>query len=136
MDIPSQTLKGKRILIVEDDSALRGMFVQLFKSRGLDVHEEMRGDRAYPRTLELRPDLILMDLNLPGMNGTEACAQVKADPRVKDAVVVMITGDMKSVPDKIKGFALGADDYVLKPCDLAVLLARIESLLAPKKDPS
>lgn len=105
------------------------MLVQTLKSVGLEPFAELRGDTAYRKVLELRPDLVLLDVNLPGMMGYDVCRQIKSDPRVGDCLVLMMTGEMKQVEDKLKGFDMGADDYVTKPFDLPVLLARVFSLL-------
>lgn len=129
MDTEFRHSARKRVLVVEDDTALSSMLVQTLKSVGLEPFAELRGDTAYRKVLELRPDLVLLDVNLPGMMGYDVCRQIKSDPRVGDCLVLMMTGEMKQVEDKLKGFDMGADDYVTKPFDLPVLLARVFSLL-------
>ena len=104
----------KRILIVEDDFALRSMLALLMQSLGYEVFQEENGAEAVQKVLDLRPDLILLDVNLPGMKGTEICGKVKSDVRVKDIPVLMMTGEFRETQDKLKGFALGADDYIIK----------------------
>jgi two-component system phosphate regulon response regulator PhoB len=132
MDTEFLKQNKKRILVIEDDVALMNMLFLFLESSQYEVFRESRGDMGYQRALELRPDLILLDLNLPGMLGTEVCEKVKSDPRLKDISVMMMTGDMKSVPDKLKGFSLGADDYIIKPFDLAILRAHIQVILKAK----
>src|SRR5438045_3030128 len=111
----------KRILIVEDDFALRSMLALLMQSLGYEVFQEETGSAAYQKVVDLRPDMILLDVNLPGMKGTEVCGKVKADSRLKDIPVLMMTGEFRETEDKVKGFSLGADDYIVKPVDISIL---------------
>ena len=119
----------RRILIVEDDFALRSMLALLMQSLGYEVFQEENGGAAVQKVLDLRPDLMLLDVNLPGMRGTEICAKVKSDTRLKDIPVLMMTGEFRETQDKVKGFNLGADDYILKPVDISILSARVKALL-------
>ncbi len=132
MDTESRPSSQKRILIIEDDLALQAMLSQSLQSVGFETFSETQGDAAYRRVLELRPDLILLDVNLPGTKGTDVCRAVKSDPRTNGCFVLMMTGEFKSLEDKLKGFNLGADDYVVKPFDLMVLLGRVKSILSKK----
>src|SRR3989338_9048148 len=131
MAIESQQNK-KRILIVEDDFALRSMLALLMQSLGYEVFHEENGGTAVQKILDLRPDMILLDVNLPGMKGTEICGKVKADARVKDIPVLMMTGEFRAPEDKVKGFTLGADDYILKPVDISILSARVKAMLSAR----
>ena len=123
-------MNKKRILIVEDDFALRSMLVLLMQSLGYEVFQEENGGSAVQKVLDLRPDMILLDVNLPGMKGTEICGIVKADVRVKDIPILMMTGEFRETDDKVKGFTLGADDYILKPVDISILSARVKAMLS------
>lgn len=129
MDTESHQIDKKRILVIEDDNDLRMMFVQFLSSCGYEVFQVDRGDRGLQKTLELRPDLIMLDINLPGTMGTDLCDQIKSDTRIKNTPILLMTGDYKKLQDKIKGFNVGADDYIVKPVDLAVLSTRIKSIL-------
>ena len=129
MAIESQQNK-KRILIVEDDFALRSMLVLLMQSLGYEVFQEENGGSAVQKILDLRPDLVLLDVNLPGMKGTDICASVKGDVRVKDIPILMMTGEFRETDDKVKAFGLGADDYVLKPVDIGILSARVKAMIS------
>ena len=119
----------KRILIVEDDFALRSMLALLMQSLGYEVFQEETGSGALQKILDLRPDLVLLDVNLPGMKGTEVCGKAKLDPRVKDIPILMMTGEFRETEDKVKGFTLGADDYIVKPVDISILSARVKAML-------
>ncbi len=120
----------KRILIVEDDFALRSMLALLMQSLGYEVFQEENGGAAVQKILDLRPDMILMDVNLPGMKGTEICGIVKKDVRVKDIPILIMTGEFRETDDKLRGFMQGADDYILKPVDISILSARVKAMLA------
>ena len=128
MAIESQQNRS-RVLIVEDDFALRSMLVLLMQSLGYEVFQEENGGTAVQKVLDLRPDMILLDVNLPGMKGTEICGKVKSDVRVKDIPILMMTGEFREIEDKLKGFGMGADDYVLKPVDISILIARVRAIL-------
>ncbi|OGR89632.1 MAG: hypothetical protein A3A86_04230 [Elusimicrobia bacterium RIFCSPLOWO2_01_FULL_60_11] len=114
---------------MEDDFALRSMLALLMQSLGYEVFQEENGGTAVQKVLDLRPDLILLDVNLPGMKGTEICGKVKSDVRVKDIPILMMTGEFREIEDKLKGFGMGADDYVLKPVDISILIARVRAIL-------
>ncbi len=133
MAIESQLPEKKRILVVEDEMSTRTMLVKLLESVGYEVFQEERGDTGLDRVYDLRPDLLLLDLNLPNLTGTEICAKLKSDPRVRDIPILMMTGEFKSPEDKIKGFGLGADDYITKPFDLSILLSRIQNLFKAQR---
>jgi DNA-binding response OmpR family regulator len=128
-----ESLQNKtRILIVEDDFALRSMLALLMQSLGYEVYQEENGSSAVRKVLDLRPDLILLDVNLPGMKGTEICGKVKSDVRVKDIPILMMTGEFREIEDKVEGFDRGADDYVVKPVDIGILIARVRAILGAR----
>ena len=108
------------------------MLALLMQSLGYEVFQEENGAAANQKVLDLRPDMILLDVNLPGMKGTEICGHIKSDVRVKDIPVLMMTGEFRAVEDKVKGFGLGADDYILKPVDISILSARVKAMLSNK----
>ena len=122
----------KRILIVEDDFALRSMLTLLMQSLGYEVFQEENEGALVQKEQALRPDMILLDVNLPGMRGTEICKLVKSDVRVKDIPILMMTGEYRDTDDKVKAFSLGADDYVLKPVDISILSARVKAMISAR----
>lgn len=113
------------ILLVEDDRRLSDLMVEYLQQQGLQVEVEYRGDTAVQRILDLRPDLVVLDLMLPGLDGLEVCRQVR--PHYA-APILMLTAKDEDF-DQVVGLELGADDYVIKPVQPRVLLARIRSLL-------
>jgi DNA-binding response OmpR family regulator len=115
-----------RILIVEDD---RGMALGLSASlthEGYAVTHVARGDDALARLAETKPDLVLLDVMLPGLNGFEVCRRIRQDDRVTPVLMLTARGDEI---DKVMGLDLGADDYLAKPVGVPELLARVRALL-------
>src|SRR5512137_799915 len=115
-----------KILIVEDD---RGMALGLSASLGHEgyaVTHVARGDEALERHNELKPDLVLLDLMLPGLNGFEVCRRIRQHDRVTPILILTARGDEI---DKVMGLDLGADDYLTKPVGVPELLARVRALL-------
>ena len=116
----------KRILIVEDDVSFASVIKRFVESQTMWRMEiERRGDTAVKRILEDPPDLVVLDLKLPGLDGLSVCRQVR--PRYPGPIL-MLTG-LGTVADQVEGLEYGADDYVAKPADIGLLLARIKALL-------
>jgi DNA-binding response OmpR family regulator len=113
------------ILLVEDDKRLSDLVVEYLEKQGLKVAVEYRGDTAIKRIIEMQPDLVILDLMLPGLDGLEVCRQVR--PQYA-APILMLTAKDEDF-DQVVGLELGADDYVIKPVQPRVLLARVRTLL-------
>ena len=113
------------ILLVEDDKRLSDLVVEYLEKQGLKVAVEYRGDTAVKRIIEMQPDLVILDLMLPGLDGLEVCRQVR--PQYA-APILMLTAKDEDF-DQVVGLELGADDYVIKPVQPRVLLARVRTLL-------
>lgn len=114
-----------RILLVEDDNKLALLVKEFLEINGLEVAIEPRGDHAVSRILDEQPDLIVLDLMLPGLDGLSICKQIR--PQYQGPIL-MLTARGEEV-DEVVGLELGADDYVAKPVRPRVLLARINNLL-------
>jgi two-component system OmpR family response regulator/two-component system response regulator RstA len=114
-----------RILLVEDDERLAGLTAEYLTRNDLDVSIEPRGDTAEARILSEQPDLVILDVMLPGKDGFEVCRAVRPQFR---GVILMLTARDEDF-DQILGLELGADDYIAKPVQPRVLLARIKALL-------
>jgi DNA-binding response OmpR family regulator len=119
-------LGGRKILLVEDDATIRGGLRDAFRSEGYEVLEAADGRSGLDAGLREDPDLIILDLMLPGMDGYEVLERLRKDA-VETPVLVLTAKGLEE--DRVKGFALGADDYVVKPFSLAELLARVASRL-------
>jgi len=115
-----------RLLIVEDEPAIRIGLVDVFVFHGFDVDVAEDGNTALHKARSGRYDLILLDVMLPGMNGFDVCAAIRADDR--DQPIIMLTA-RNTDEDIVQGLALGADDYVAKPFSVAQLVLRVQAVL-------
>ena len=125
----------KNILVVEDDSDIRELISFNLELSGYAVSAVDRGEDALKAALETTPDLVLLDIMLPAMNGFEVCDQLKENPQLKDIPVIMLTARTDD-EDIIRGLETGADDYITKPFRPKILLARIKTALRRKSDKS
>lgn len=121
-----------KILIVDDESGARGALETLLRREGFDVRNASDGPSALAECAKFSPDLILLDILMPGMNGFEVCRMIKATPETRLTPVVLITG-LSATEDRIEGINAGADDFLSKPIDINELLARTRSLLRLKQ---
>jgi two-component system alkaline phosphatase synthesis response regulator PhoP len=115
-----------RLLLVEDEPALSRGLSDTLRAQGFEVHVAEDGERGLDSALRLRPDLILLDVMLPKMNGFEVCRTVR--DRGLDVPIVMLTAKGQE-EDIILGLNLGADDYITKPFRIGELIARARALL-------
>jgi putative two-component system response regulator len=122
----------ERILIVDDESSARVALATLLRREGFEVSDARDGEAALAKCASFRPDLILLDIVMPGMTGFDVCRRVKATPETRLTPVVLITG-LSATEDRIKGINAGADDFLSKPIDFNELLARTRSLLRLKQ---
>jgi DNA-binding response OmpR family regulator len=120
----------RKILVVEDDAHIRFGLVELFISEGFHVEVCERGDQALAAVERHRPNLIVLDVMLPGLNGYDVCKKLRAQPY--RGLILMLTAKGQEM-DKVIGLELGADDYVTKPFGLRELTARVHALLRREK---
>jgi two-component system KDP operon response regulator KdpE len=118
-------MNDRTILVVDDEPQIRRVLRATLSSNGYDVVEAKNGEEAIEAVLRERPDLILLDVNMPGMNGLEACSKIRLS---FDGPIIMVTV-RNSEQDKIRALDSGADDYVVKPFATGELLARIRAAL-------
>ncbi len=121
-----------RILVVDDEQNLREPLVYLLKKEGYEVVEAADGNTALEVFVEKAPDLILLDLMLPGMNGDKVCQVIRQTSNVP---IIMLTAKDSEI-DKVVGLEIGADDYVTKPYSTRELLARMNAVLRRQVTPS
>ena len=117
---------GAEILIVEDDEVIMGTLAYNLSRSGFGVSQAATGAEALRLARKLRPDLILLDIMLPGESGIEVCERIRE--RDEGVMIVMITAK-DAEEDKVRGFEAGADDYVTKPFGMKELIARINANL-------
>jgi CheY-like chemotaxis protein len=115
---------GRTILIVDDNPVNLGVIVEHLEFRGFDVAVALGGEEALDRARFLKPDLILLDVMMPGIDGFETCRRLKAAPETSAIPVIFMTA-LGDVSDKTEGFAAGGVDYVSKPFQVGDLLARV-----------
>jgi DNA-binding response OmpR family regulator len=120
----------KKILVVEDDAHIRFGLVELLTSEGFQVESCDRGDKALAAVERHRPNLLVLDVMLPGLSGYDVCKQLRAQPY--RGLILMLTAKGQEM-DKVIGLELGADDYVTKPFGLRELTARVHALLRRDK---
>src|ERR1700716_2326453 len=121
------TIQGL-VLIVDDEKDLRDLVQFNLREAGFDTAAVEAGEKALEFVRNRTPDLILLDLMLPGVPGTEVCRQLKSSPRTKHVPVIMVTARGEEV-DRVVGFELGADDFVTKPFSMRELLLRVRAVL-------
>lgn len=114
------------VLVVEDDPTLRMSLKRTLRSAGYAVQTAATGPEGLEAALASHPDLVLLDVMLPGMNGFEICQRIRAEEA--DLPILMVTAKGEE-EDKVRGLGLGADDYVVKPFGVAELLARVDAAL-------
>jgi len=118
------------ILVVEDDRSLREGLELNFELEGFEVHTASDGDEGLRKAFDLCPDLIVLDIMLPGVNGLEILTELRE--RQQD-VPVLILSARDTTDNKVEGLGLGADDYLAKPFELPELLARVEVMLRRRR---
>ena len=119
------------ILVADDDPRIRTVLARLLRLEGYEVVLEEDGKGALEAVPLLRPDLILLDVMMPGMNGEKVCQALKADPETRLVPILLLSGLM-DVQDRVRGLEAGADDFLSKPPDRLELLARVRALLRQK----
>lgn len=113
------------ILIVDDEESIVNFLTMGFESEGYKVYAAFNGEKAVEMAKELKPDVVILDVMLPGIDGYEACTEIK---KQVDTLVIMLTA-REEIDDRIKGLDLGADDYMVKPFSYRELIARIRARL-------
>jgi two-component system phosphate regulon response regulator PhoB len=116
------------VLIIEDEPSLQEILTYNLESRGYQVLVFDDGTEGLEGVRKHVPDIVLLDIMLPGMDGFEVCRHIRSDPLIKHLPVLMMTARGEEI-DQLVGFQMGADDYVTKPFKMRILLERIKSLL-------
>ncbi|HLM65920.1 MAG TPA: response regulator [Longimicrobium sp.] len=119
------------ILVVDDNTDNVEILRAFLESRGFTIAEARDGRAALAKMEEVRPDLVLLDVMMPGMDGWEVCRVIKQHPQLGDTKVVMVTAK-GGFEDKFEGLRSGADDYVVKPVDFKDLMGKVERNLAAR----
>jgi two-component system phosphate regulon response regulator PhoB len=127
-------MSKKQILVIEDEEDILALIHFNLIKNGFRVECATSGEEGHRKARDLRPDLILLDLMLPGMDGLDVCRQLHNAPDTKDCPIIMLTAKGEE-HDIVKGLELGADDYITKPFSPQVLLARVQAVLRRRGKP-
>jgi two-component system response regulator RpaA len=117
-----------RILVIDDDPAISELVCINLEMAGYEVNQASDGIKGQALALQIQPDLIMLDLMLPKVDGFTVCQRLRRDERTADIPVLMLTA-LGQTQDKVDGFNAGADDYLTKPFELEEMLARVRALL-------
>ncbi len=123
--------KNTKILIVDDEKDIIEFLEYSFKKEGYQVHTASNGVDGKQLALQVKPDLIILDIMMPGIDGVELCKELREIPEFEDTLIIFLTARAEDY-SQIAGFEVGADDYITKPVRPRVLLARVQALLKRK----
>ena len=112
------------LLVIDDEPDNLSLATEIFQDRGLEIVSAADGATGLRLAATLRPDLILLDIRMPGLDGFQVCERLKADPATRPIPVIFLSA-LDQFEDKARGFAAGAVDYIAKPCDARELLLRV-----------
>jgi putative two-component system response regulator len=130
IDLPQQ--RRSRVLVVDDTDSVRSLFHKLLIIDGYEVISCASGEAALAIVEEQRPDVILLDVAMPGLDGLEVCRRLKSDPSTRLTPIVLVTGQT-DLSDRIRGIEAGADEFISKPVHPHELRARVRSLTRMKQ---
>jgi len=122
---------GKRILVVEDDPGAIRLVSYTLEQEGYEVITALNGLEGLKKARADKPDLLILDVMLPGLDGFEVCRRLRADDETAGLPILMLSAKAQEI-DKTTGLKIGADDYLAKPADPADILDRVSNLLARK----
>ena len=120
-----------KILIVDDEPNIRTLLLQAFEdlaAKGIEILETGEGIEAWRVIQAERPELIILDIMLPGMSGYEVCQHIKSDPELSKTYVIILTAKGQAA-DRKRSFEVGADEFILKPFDTMYLIRRVTEAL-------
>lgn len=122
-------LPAPRLLVVDDEPDNLELLCRIFQRHGCEVHSAINGTDALRLAVELKPDLLLLDVMLPDLNGREVCRAIKANPDLVDVFVALISSIEVSSESKVAGLSCGADEYIARPIANKELVARVDALI-------
>ena len=122
-----------KIYIVEDEPDIRETLKYNFSNEGFEVFTAPDGEEALSNIKKVLPDVLILDLMLPGLSGLDVCKSIRADDDIRDMSIIMLTAKGEEI-DRVIGFELGADDYVTKPFSVRELILRVKVLLKKQRE--
>ena len=117
----------KKILIADDEADILEIIRFNLEKEGYEVHTASNGDEAINKAIRLKPDLIMLDIMMPGKSGLEVCSILRSMPAFKNTLIIFLTA-LSDEPTEVKGLESGADDYLSKPVSQRVLLSKVHAL--------
>lgn len=127
-------MQKPKLLLIEDEEDIAALIKLQAEISGYKLHVEVDGLNGYRAVEREKPDLVILDLMLPGQSGLDVCRKIKSHPDLKDIPVIMISAKSEEL-DIVLGLELGADDYVTKPFSPKILFSRIRAVLRRGKEP-
>ena len=127
-------VQKKTILLIEDEEDIAALIKLQAEISGYKLHVESDGINGYRAVERERPDLVVLDIMLPGQNGLDVCRKIKSHPELKNIPVIIISAKNEEL-DVVLGLELGADDYVAKPFSPKILFSRVKAVLRREKEP-
>lgn len=124
----------KRIILVEDEEDIAALIKLQAEVTGYKLHVEVDGINGYRAVEREKPDLVILDIMLPGENGLDVCRKIKGNPDLKNIPIIILSAKGEEL-DVVLGLELGADDYISKPFSPKVLFSRIKAVLRRGKEP-
>ena len=124
---------SQKIYIVEDEPDIRETLKYNFSSEGFKVFTAPDGEEALSNIKKVLPDVLILDLMLPGVSGLDVCKSIRTDDDIRDMSIIMLTAKGEEI-DRVIGFELGADDYVTKPFSVRELILRVKVLLKKQRE--
>tara|TARA_A200000113_G_scaffold87769_1_gene78334 strand:+ start:72 stop:758 length:687 start_codon:yes stop_codon:yes gene_type:complete len=124
---------SRKIYIVEDEPDIREALRYNFSNEGFKVFTATDGEEALSNIKKVLPDVLILDLMLPGVSGIDVCKSIRADDDISDMSIIMLTAKGEEI-DRVIGFELGADDYVTKPFSVRELILRVKVLLKKQRE--
>jgi two-component system phosphate regulon response regulator PhoB len=124
---------NQKIYIVEDEPDIRETLKYNFLNEGFKVYTSPDGEEALSNIKKVLPDVLILDLMLPGLSGLDVCKSIRGDEDIRDMSIIMLTAKGEEI-DRVIGFELGADDYVTKPFSVRELILRVKVLLKKQSD--
>ncbi len=121
-------MSNQKVYIIEDDKHIRELLHFRLKDAGFEVSAFESGEEGLKSLMESPPDVVLLDLMLPGIDGYEICRQIRSDKKTKDIIIMMLTARGEE-GDRVLGLEIGADDYIVKPFSVREVIARVRAVL-------
>jgi len=121
-------MKGNKVLVVDDEANLTRSMTFILRKEGYQVEVASNGEEALTKALQVKPDVMLLDIMMPKKNGYEVCQEIREDPDLRDIYIIMLTAKGQEV-DREKGLEMGADEFITKPFSPSQIVERVHAIL-------